>query len=71
MTYLDKYPNCNGCPVIKYCGTAVSCIKLCHSLDDSMSQKETTHVLTLSKAAPADASEYIEEKLTMWDNITD
>ena len=31
MTYLDKYPNCNGCPVAKYCGKAVSSIKLCHS----------------------------------------
>ena len=35
MTYLDKYPGCNGCPVEEYCGTAVSCIKLCHSINDS------------------------------------
>ena len=31
MTYLDKYPSCIGCPVYKYCGTAVSSVKLCHS----------------------------------------
>ena len=31
MRYIDKYPNCIGCPVIKYCGTAVSSIRLCNS----------------------------------------
>lgn len=41
MTYLDKYPNCNGCPVEKYCGTAVSCVKLCQSLSDSMESVAT------------------------------
>ena len=69
MTYLDKYPNCNGCPVIKYCGTAVSCIKLCQSYNDC-TMENSIHALTLSKAPP-DESEYIDEKLTMWDNITD
>lgn len=33
MRYIDKYPNCNGCPVIKYCGTMVSCTRLCNSYD--------------------------------------
>lgn len=36
MTYLDKYPNCDGCPVEKYCGTAVGSIKLCNSYNDSV-----------------------------------
>lgn len=31
MSYLDAYPACQGCPVSKYCGTMVSCIRLCNS----------------------------------------
>jgi hypothetical protein len=50
MTYLDKYPNCIGCPVSKWCGTAVSTTKLCHSLNDDIACKESAHILTLSKA---------------------
>lgn len=34
MRYLDVYKNCNGCPVSKYCGTAVGSIKLCNSYND-------------------------------------
>jgi hypothetical protein len=34
MTYLDKYTNCKGCPVAKWCGTAVGSIKLCHSYNE-------------------------------------
>ena len=26
---LDKYPNCVGCPVYKYCGTMVASTLLC------------------------------------------
>ena len=66
MSYLDKYPNCIGCPVEKYCGTVVGSIRLCHSCDDN----NDAHVLTLSEAAPMTDRE-IEEKLEMWDNITD
>lgn len=33
MAYIDKYPNCNGCPVAKYCGTIISSVKLCNSYD--------------------------------------
>ena len=70
MSYLDHYPNCIGCPVEKYCGTAVSSIRLCHSYDDSMSQMENAHTLTLSKAEDSE-DEYIKEELERWDNITD
>ena len=70
MSYLDHYPNCIGCPVEKYCGTAISSIRLCHSYDDSMSQKEKAHALALSKAEESE-DEHIKEKLEMWDNITD
>lgn len=68
MTYLDKYPNCINCPVEKYCGTVVSSIRLCHSYNDSVAEKESAHVLALSKAATAE-EEHIEEQITMWDNI--
>ena len=52
MSYLDHYPCCIGCPVEKYCGTMVSSVRLCHSYDDSMAEKEKSHALTLSEAAP-------------------
>ena len=72
MTYLDKYPNCMGCPVSKWCGTAVGSIRLCHSYNEDIAAKEPSHVLTLSKAASDDPEEeYIEQMITMWDNITD
>lgn len=54
MSYLDKYPNCVGCPVDEYCGTAISSTRLCHSYNDSVAAKENLHVLTLSKAAYKD-----------------
>lgn len=33
MRYIDKYKNCVGCPVVKYCGTMVNSIRLCNSYD--------------------------------------
>lgn len=72
MTYLDKYPNCIKCPVSKWCGTAVSSIRLCHSYNDDVADKETSHVLTLSEAASnVNEEEFIEGRLEVWDNITD
>lgn len=70
MTYLDKYPNCNGCPVEKYCGTAVACTKLCHSYNDATMSNEKSHALTLPKSVDM-TDEQIEERVTMWDNIKD
>ena len=69
MTYLDKYPNCIGCPVEKYCGTAVSSIRLCHSYNEDIAEKESSHVLTLSEAPLTE--EEIDEKIVMGDSITD
>ena len=37
MSYLDVYPNCIGCPVEKYCGTAIASTRLCNSYKDSKS----------------------------------
>ena len=72
MTYLDKYPNCINCPVEKYCGTVVGSIRLCHSYNEEIAEKESSHVLTLSKAASSVTEEdYIEDQITMWDSITD
>lgn len=34
MNYLSKYPNCIGCPMLKYCGTVVSSTKLCNSYSE-------------------------------------
>ena len=41
MTYLDKYPGCIGCPVIKYCGTMVSSTRLCHSYNDNLADSKS------------------------------
>ena len=49
MTYYEKY-HCNGCPVEKYCGTMVSCSRLCHSYNDDIAVKESASVLTMSKS---------------------
>lgn len=39
MTYLDKYPDCNGCPHRKYCGLMVGSIRLCNSYDEREGKK--------------------------------
>ena len=43
MAYLDKYPNCSGCPVSEYCGTAVSSIRLCNSYEENESKKQSNN----------------------------
>jgi len=68
MTYYDVY-HCINCPVEKYCGTMVSSTRLCHSYKEP--DNEVKSVLTLSKATPKLEEEYAEEKLGMWDNVTD
>lgn len=40
MSYLDKYPGCVGCPVEVYCGTVVSCFRLCNSYNNKEEQKD-------------------------------
>ena len=37
MKYLDKYPECSGCPVVNYCGTMISSSRLCNSYNDNES----------------------------------
>lgn len=32
--YIDAYPGCVGCPVIKYCGTMVGSIRLYNSYQE-------------------------------------
>ena len=38
MKYIDKYPNCKGCPVYDFCGTMISSIRLCNSYEDKEEQ---------------------------------
>lgn len=33
LRYIDKYPECRGCPVEKYCGTMISSRRLCNSYE--------------------------------------
>ena len=35
MKYLDVYKDCKMCPVIEYCGTMISSVRLCNSYEDS------------------------------------
>lgn len=41
MSYLDKYPQCIGCPVSKYCGTMVRSTRLCKSYQPEEYEEET------------------------------
>ena len=38
-SYLDAYKCCEGCPVYKECGTAVSSMRLCHSYKENKNGK--------------------------------
>ena len=49
MRYIDKYPNCIGCPVEKYCGTMVSSIKLCNSY--TYKEESSTNVSMVAVSA--------------------
>jgi hypothetical protein len=40
MRYLDKYPECHGCPVYKYCGTMVSSSRLYNSYEQDTQRPE-------------------------------
>lgn len=40
MKYLDKYPDCKGCPVSKYCDTMISSIKLCNSYQEPEKEEQ-------------------------------
>lgn len=35
MRYLDKYKNCEKCPVHQYCGTMISSTRLCNSYKEN------------------------------------
>lgn len=40
---LDKYPNCVGCPVFRYCGTMVASTLLCATDNIGMAANEPVH----------------------------
>ena len=39
-TYLDVFPNCDGCPVSQSCGTMVSSVLLCNSYKDTKTKEK-------------------------------
>lgn len=41
MSYLDRYKECKYCPVIKYCGTMVSTMRLCNSYKEENSNENS------------------------------
>ena len=44
MTYFDVYPDCRGCPVKRYCGTMISCTKLCRSYGSSDNNSDSDSI---------------------------
>ena len=50
MKYIDKYPNCVGCPIMKYCGTMVSTAKACNSYGNVSTEEIKPTVLNGSIA---------------------
>lgn len=65
MTYLDKYPNCIGCPVSKYCGTAVSSIRLCHSYKEPTSSASFMAVSSEMSMTKEELDEYAAEMIAL------
>ena len=47
MRYLDHYPNCIGCPVSKWCGTAISSIRICNSYEDNTQNQDNYETRTI------------------------
>ena len=45
MKYIDKYPNCIGCPIMKYCGTMVSTTRACNSYENTSAEEIKPTVL--------------------------
>ena len=41
MSYLDKYKSCERCPVVKYCGTMVSTMRLCNSCKEEENENNS------------------------------
>ena len=50
MRYLDKYPNCIGCPVKKWCGTMISCIRLCKNYRENKEETKMNYEERYKKA---------------------
>ena len=49
MTYQDKYPNCIGCPIDKYCGKAVGATR-CLSYNEDSTGINAKSLLALSSS---------------------
>lgn len=64
MRYIDKYPSCIGCPVAKYCGTAISSIRLCNSYNNSQDSKSFMAVSSKEMTAK-ELDDYAEEQIRL------
>lgn len=66
MKYLDKYPECVGCPVEKYCGTVVGSITLCNSYGED-STIEDLQLKEYYEDSVADAALLEEASAVYWE----
>ena len=41
MSYLDKYKSCEHCPVVKYCVTMISTMRLCNSYKEEENENNS------------------------------
>ena len=65
MRYIDKYPNCIGCPVKKYCGTMVGSIRLCNSFEESKKAKSFMAVTAIKEMTPEEMDDYACNQIAM------
>lgn len=66
MTYKEKYPNCIGCPIDKYCGKAVAATR-CLFYDDGTSCTNAKSLLAVSSTIKDDSSfdDYAAEQIAL------
>lgn len=57
MRYIDKYKECVGCPVQKYCGTQCMSIRLCNSYKE-VNQNEDVKDNKEDRKVPATVGNY-------------
>ena len=66
MKYIDKYPHCNGCPVEKYCGTMVSCTRLCNSYKEPNESGKTFMAIS---SMPDEEEDYVISKIELQNEL--
>ena len=61
MYYLDKYPQCIGCPVSKYCGTMIQSTRLCKSYQPEEYEEDTQEDMDKEMYEDMVANDYLME----------